>query len=178
MVVDVNRCYGLFPPIYNEDWLFLSDSLQARLVAVAGPVSQLEYQPFAHSRRAASEEFGDVIAEGIYRLIHDGADVAEATSSYWDMALARRSELIEDIAGRLLRMNGDRLIIGRALMSLAAARKRLAAISALSCVSFIRAWRADLDSWRRTLLELPALGDIKDAAKFLDLPQREELRAP
>jgi hypothetical protein len=170
LVVDVERCNTLFPPIYNEDWLFLFDAVQSRSVAVAGTLSQLEYQPFAHSRRAASEEFGDVIAEGLYRLIHEGADVTDATYAYWQSALERRFQLIDHIAARLLLQDEDAPVIGSALMSLAAARKRLSAISALACVSFIRAWRTDLDAWRHRLHGLPVVGDLTDAAKFLDLP--------
>lgn len=169
LVVDVARCNTLFPPIYNEDWLFLFDAVQSRSVAVAGTLSQLEYQPFAHSRRAASEEFGDVIAEGLYRLIHEGADVTDATYAYWRSALERRFQLIDHVAARLLQ-DGDTPVIGYALMSLAAARKQLTAISALACVSFIRAWRADLDAWRHRLHCLPVVGDLAEAAKFLDLP--------
>jgi hypothetical protein len=170
LVVDVARCNTLFPPVYNEDWLFLFDAVQSRSVAVAGALSQLEYRPFAHSRRAASEEFGDVIAEGLYRLIHQGADVTDATYAYWRSALERRLQLIDHVAARLLRTDGDAPAIGCALMSLAAARKRLAVISALACVSFIHAWRADLDVWRDRLLGLPVVGDLADAAKFLDIP--------
>ena len=172
LVVDVTQSDTLFPPLYNEDWLFLFDAVQSRSVAVAGTLSQLEYQPFAQSRRAASEEFGDVIAEGLYRLIHEGADVTDATYSYWQGALERRSRLIDDVAARLLR-GEDAPLIGSALMSLAAARKRLTAISALACVSFIRAWRADLDAWRGKLAHLPVVGDLAGAAKFLDLPAPE-----
>lgn len=172
LVVDVTQSDTLFPPLYNEDWLFLFDAVQRRSVAVAGMLSQLEYQPFAQSRRAASEEFGDVIAEGLYRLIHEGADVTDATYSYWQTALERRSRLIDDVAARLLR-GEDAPLIGSALMSLAAARKRLTAMSALACVSFIRAWRADLDAWRGKLAHLPVVGDLTGAAKFLDLPAPE-----
>jgi hypothetical protein len=170
LLVDVARCDTLFPPVYNEDWLFLFDAVQGRSVAIAGTLSQLEYQPFAHSRRAASEEFGDVIAEGLYRLLHEGADVADATYAYWQSALERRFQLIDHVATRLLLRDGDAPVIGYALMSLAAARKRLATISALACVSFIHAWRTDLDTWRHRLLDLPVVGDLTDAAKFLDLP--------
>lgn len=172
LVVDVTQSDTLFPPLYNEDWLFLFDAVQRRSVAVAGMLSQLEYQPFAQSRRAASEEFGDVIAEGLYRLIHEGADVTDATYSYWQSALERRSRLIDDVAARLLR-GEDAPLVGSALMSLAAARKRLTAMSALACVSFIRAWRADLDAWRGKLAHLPVVGDLTGAAKFLDLPAPE-----
>lgn len=169
LLVDTTRYDALFPPIYNEDWLFLFDAVRDRSVTVAGTLSQLEYQPFAHSRRAASEEFGDVIAEGLYRLLHEGSDVTGATYTYWHHVLEQRSRLIEHIAARLLCGAGTPLT-GSALMSLAAARKRLTAISALSCVSFVHAWQADLEVWRHRLLGLPVLGDLADAAKYLDLP--------
>ena len=168
LVVDVERCDTLFPPIYNEDWLFLFDAVQNRSVTVAGAGSQLEYQPFAHSRRAASEEFGDVIAEGLYRLLHEGADVTDATYAYWRIVLDRRLQLIDHVAAQLLVREGP--VVGGALMSLAAARKRLTAISPLACASFIHAWRTDLGSWRQTLLDLPVLGDLHDAAKYIGLP--------
>jgi hypothetical protein len=168
LVVDVERCDTLFPPIYNEDWLFLFDAVQNRSVTIAGTGSQLEYRPFAHSRRAASEEFGDVIAEGLFRLLHQGADVSDATHAYWRSVLEWRLQLIDHVAGRLLEQSGP--VVGGALMSLAAARKRLTAISPLTCASFIHAWRTDVGAWRHTLLGLPVLGDLHDAAKYIGLP--------
>lgn len=172
LVVDVERCDTLFPPIYNEDWLFLFDAVRNRSVTTAGTGSQLEYLPFAHSRRAASEEFGDVIAEGLFRLLHHGADVADATHAYWRSVLDRRSQLIDHVAAQLLLRDGP--VVGGALMSLAAARKRLTAISPLACSSFIHAWRTDIDAWRHTLFDLPVLGDLADAAKFIGLPAQME----
>jgi hypothetical protein len=168
LVVDVGRCDTLFPPIYNEDWLFLFDAVRNCSVTTAGTGSQLEYRPFAHSRRAASEEFGDVIAEGLYRLLHHGGDVTDATYDYWRTVLDRRFRLIDYVAAQLLLRDGP--VVGGALMSLAAARKRLTAISPLACSSFIHAWRTDIGTWRDTLLGLPVLGDLTDAAKFIGLP--------
>jgi hypothetical protein len=174
LVVDVTRADTLFPPIYNEDWLFLFDAVRDSSVAVMGTLSQLEYQPFANSRRAASEEFGDLIAEGLYRLIHQGAELTDASYGYWKEALERRSRLIDDIAERLLRTDGDSIKIGCALMSLAAARKRLTGITPLACVSFVRAWRMDLDAWRQKLLELPRVDTPREAMRFLGLPAPDE----
>jgi len=170
LLVDVARSDSLFPPVYDEDWLFLLDAAQRRSLAVAGQLTQLEYLPFAHSGRAASEEFGDLIAEGLYRLLHQGGSLADATLDYWEAALRRRARLIDDIATRLLLVADDRPVIASALMSLTAAHKRLDAITALACVSFIRAWHLDLGNWRSRLAGLPVLGDVTDAAKFLDLP--------
>jgi len=169
LLVDVNKSTGFFPYIYNEDWLFLFDSVRQRSVAVAGTAAQLEYQPFARASRAASEEFGDLIAEGLYRLIHEGVDVEAATLGYWQDALKRRSRFIDDVARRLLDTRDCMPAIDSALMSLTAAKKRLASISPLACVSFVRAWRMDLDAWGQRLDALSALGGPSDAADFLRL---------
>jgi hypothetical protein len=178
LIIDFDRTDSFFPPIYNEDWLFLFDALRSRSVAVAGSVSQLEYEPFANPRRAAAEEFGDLIAEGLYRLIHQGSGVTDATRSYWRDALALRSMFIDDVAERLLGADGPTSAANCALMSLAAARKRLLAISPLACVSFVRAWRADLDAWRQGLRDNPILGAPADAAKFLGLASPDRCVTP
>jgi hypothetical protein len=172
LVINMDQCDTLFPAVYNEDWLFMLKAVQSRSVAVAGTLSQLAYQPFAQPRRAAAEEFGDLIAEGLYRLLHEGADVTDATHLYWQSAIRRRFELIDHIAEQLLLQDAGAPVTAAALMSLTAARRRLAAISPLACLSFLYAWRTDLDAWRHRLLNLPVLGDLADAAKYLDLPTR------
>jgi hypothetical protein len=173
LLIDATRCDMLFPPVYNEDWLFLFSAVQNGSFAVAGTLSQLEYLPFARPERAVSEEFGDVIAEGLYRLIHEGVNVTEATQVYWRDVLGRRSQLIDDVATRLLRRDTGDPLTGSALRSMAAARDRLTTISPQACVSFIHAWQSALDTWRHGLTRLPMLGDLVDAAKFLGLPARE-----
>ncbi len=170
LLVDAIRADVLFPPIYNEDWLFLFAAAQRRSFAVAGTLSQVPYQPFARPRRAASEEFGDVIAEGLYRLLHEGGDVTDATRDYWREALRRRSWLIDHIADRLLLRQEDAPTTGYALMSLSAARKRLAGITELACLSYVYAWQADLEIWRDKLAGLPVLADLAGAAEYLELP--------
>lgn len=139
----------------------------------AGLLLALSVVCHAHQVRAASEEFGDLIAEGLYRLLHQGAGLAEADYDYWRGALERRLQLIDHVAARLLRQDGEVPMIGSALMSLAAARRRLSLISALSRVSFVHVWRTDLDVWRHRLSALPEVGDLAGAAKFLELPAPE-----
>jgi hypothetical protein len=102
LLVDVTRCDTLFPPVYNEDWLFLFDAAQRRSVAVAGTLSQLEYRPFAHPRRAASEEFGDVIAEGLYRNTTDLSRAGAHESLTWDFAGLRGGLPARGAPGRRL----------------------------------------------------------------------------
>jgi hypothetical protein len=170
LVIDVARSDTPFPPIYNEDWLFMFDAVQRRSVTVAGSLSQLEYQPFARPRRAASEEFGDVIAEGLYGLLQEGGTLADATASYWRGALERRSRLIDHITGRLLLAERDTRAAAAALLSLSHARKRLADINDVSCLSFVRSWRTDVNAWHDKLARLAVLDDLPGAARYLDLP--------
>jgi hypothetical protein len=170
LVIDVERGDTLFPPIYNEDWLFLFDAAQRGSIALAGVLAQLEYRPFARPERAASEEFGDVIAEGLYRLLHEGGTVSDATRDYWRSTLERRFRLIDHIADELLLRPSDAPVAEYALISLAAARKRLAEINEQACFSFVRAWRTDIEIWRKQLADLPVLADPADAAKYLYLP--------
>lgn len=173
LLIDVDRNDTLFPPIYNEDWLFLFDAVQSRSVTMAGTLAQREYSPFAQPRRAATEEFGDVIAEGLYRLLHEGGSIVDANRAYWRRTLARRFELIDDIADRLFGREPT-TNNGAALMSLTAARKRLAGITELACLSFVQAWRTDVDLWRAALDGLPVMADLAGAAKYLDLPTADK----
>jgi hypothetical protein len=171
LLVDVARADTMFPPIYNEDWLFLFDAAQRQSVVCAGTLSQLKYDPFAHWERAAREEFGDVIAEGLYRLLHEGRSLSDATSAYWRDVLQWRRALIDDICDRLDASRPP--AFEHALMSLTAARKRLDAINELACLSFVRTWRMDVEAWQGRLTDLPVLGDLTSAAKHLDLPDSD-----
>ena len=170
LVVDVGQSDTMFPPIYNEDWLFLFDAIQSRSVVLAGTLAQLEYNPFARPQRAASEEFGDVIAEGLFRLLHEGGTVTDATDTYWRSTLRRRSRLIDHIANELRVGRRNEPVTDYALKSLGVARERLAGISERDCLSFVRDWRSDIDIWRKQLTDLPVLADLAGAAKYLDLP--------
>jgi hypothetical protein len=170
LLIDVARNETPFPPVYNEDWLFLFDAARRRSVTAAGTLSQLDYEPFAHPGRAASEEFGDVIAEGLFRLLHENGSVADASPAYWRDMLRLRARLIDHIAAQLLARDPDPPMTKYALTSLAAARERLASITDNTCASFVRDWRTDVDSWRENQAHVPVLADLAGAAKFLNLP--------
>ena len=73
LAVDCRVPFGFFPDLYNEDWLFFyRDAAEERLATSGSLAEQLPYDPFADPQRAAGQEFGDVIAEGIYALLHSG----------------------------------------------------------------------------------------------------------
>ena len=47
------------------------------------------------------EEFGDLIAEGLYALFNDGQSLDAATKAYWDDFINARRKLIERLADDL-----------------------------------------------------------------------------
>jgi acetyltransferase-like isoleucine patch superfamily enzyme len=162
LMVDCGQPQSYFPDIYNEDWLFLFDKLQAGEVAYAGVARQLRYEPFASPARPGGEEFGDILAEGLVNLLHDGRPLSDAKAGYWEECLIRRKYFIAGIAAKL----DDGSAMATALT---AAEKRRGEISAVTCEEYLEGWRRDAESWRRRLAELPALGSLPVAADHLGL---------
>ena len=90
LAVNCDSDIGFFPDIYNEDWLFFFDAAaNGQLGNSCLKATQLTYYPFANAERAVWQEFGDVLAEGLYALLHCGLDVWQAKSMYWDLFLKR-----------------------------------------------------------------------------------------
>ena len=170
---------SLFPDIYNEDWFFFAREAAARELPRVGFARQPEYDPFETPERARHEEFGDLLAEGLYALI-DGGDpslpfnehLATATTSYWSRFIDARREVLTDIVIRLLdflESNGDNGRISSALASLDAAERQLDTITPDLCVSFLEAWRDDLDEWQRFSNGVNNVGRTREAMDFLEL---------
>lgn len=170
LLVDVAAARSFFPAVYNEDWFFLFDSLKARAVTAAGKATQLEYDPFGSPARATAEEFGDVVGEGLFRLLHAGADVNESSPSLWRDLLRLRSAFIDEICDGLLTTEHDRGLIAQpALKALAAARGRLEDISPGACHSFVERWQKDRAKWSERMLRLPRFTSVRKALRHLDL---------
>ena len=145
---------GFFPNVYNEDWLFFFDYAAEKRLANSGhEVTQLQYDPFAKPRRAAWQEFGDVLAEGLYTLLHPGMAVDEATTDYWGHFLEARRSFLEDVATRAesapLEYLGQLVHRGQLVYSVKRAQKCLQTIDADLCARYVQAWRDDLDDWRQ-----------------------------
>ncbi|BAL88406.1 hypothetical protein AMIS_31860 [Actinoplanes missouriensis 431] len=128
----------VFPDAYNEDWFALAGEARRNGVADVGEVRQLEFDPFDDPQRAAFEEFGDLVAEGLYGLFNDGFDASRATADYWEGFIEERAELIMDIR----RQHGAREHV-QAVKSLNEALYQLDRIRPADCVAFLRAWAED-----------------------------------
>lgn len=173
LAVDCMQDFTFFPDIYNEDWLFFYEDVAMRRMASpdlhATKMQQIQYRPFADSDRARREEFGDVIAEGLYSLLHDpGAKTGDAnTVGYWSQFLDSRTAVLKEIDLRADAMPaGLRTAIKN---SVATAWVALAKITPDTCASYITLWDKDLDSWKRHLKELDPVDSAKDALHRLKL---------
>ena len=161
LAVNCQQPFGFFPEIYNEDWLFFYDDVRARRLGWSGrDVTQLRYDPFENVGRAEGQEFGDVLAEGLYALIHLGSGLTEATVGYWNKFLAPVREFWRrsSSAQTWLRLKSDRISSGlsrlQCFVSCSSNRKRLTITSRPGrtiCVPGQSAWKLNLESipWKR-----------------------------
>ncbi len=165
----------VFPDIYNEDWFALAFEAHENGVAYVGNVGQQEFNPFKDPRRAAHEEFGDLIAEGLYALFNDGLGLHRATANYWEQFIGVRRALIKEIERVLHEETNEHV---QALSSLRAAWLQLGKIKAEDCIAFLDAWRED----RRMFADLckqashERVADYNDAFDLLGVKHWQEAR--
>jgi hypothetical protein len=166
LAVDCRVPFDFFPDLYNEDWLFFyRDAAEERLATPGSLAEQLPYDPFADPQRAAAQEFGDVIAEGLYALLHDGLGPRAAGEEYWKRFLEYRNRMLDEVTGRLRGLRPERRTeISKAL---GAAQQVLWDISAQMCVEYVDAWQLDLERWEKLLANLPGASSIEDALEAL-----------
>jgi hypothetical protein len=168
---------SFFPDIYNEDWFFFAQHAAARSLPMIGEARQDEYDPFADSGRAAREEFGDLLAEGLYALfsgtpgwdLKDQLKVA-ASDNHWRLFIRDRYEMISETFRRLSAVQ-DRTGAdpSSAHKSLLRASEQLDLITPELCVDFIRRWREDHDRWEKIVPRRGTVLSEREAMKELAL---------
>jgi hypothetical protein len=170
LLIALSGWLPFFPPVYNEDWLFLHDFVNRGQVGRAGDVRQLPFDPFDPAR-ARREEFGDVLAEGLFNLIHVRRSVSVAMlPSYWDDVLLERHLLLAGILERLAgsaAQGRDTRQCEKELAAVRAGRDQLNRISATSLAEFVGAWRYDLYRWNARLHGLARFERLADALTWL-----------
>jgi hypothetical protein len=168
LAVDCRVPFGFFPDLYNEDWLFFyRDAAEERLATSGSLAEQLPYDPFADPQRAAGQEFGDVIAEGLYALLHSGLGLEAAGKEYWTQFLKRRNGVLDDVIGRLPNLRPE--LRGAISKAIGAAQQMLWEISADMCVDYVAAWQRDLECWGKLLANLTRTSSIEGALETMGL---------
>lgn len=155
LAVEVPRSNSFFPDIYNDDWFFMLDS-KGRLqpVALVGQVRQKRFNPF-DPERAQAQEFGDVLAEGLYWLLDQGQPVSAADAEHWASFLAKRRQFIGRVRDMVVKSRLHDSVKQDRAEALEASLVRLAQIKPELCQSYLRAWTADRDLWRQHVRDLP-----------------------
>jgi len=167
---------NFFPPVYNEDWLFLYDLLERRAVLRSGKdVHQLRYDPYVRPQRARLEEFGDVLAEGLFHLLHEREPVATAKDpDYWHAVRVERRQVLDDITANLrdhtLTPHVGPATRQDALHAMAEARSQLTRTTPGLLADYVRRWRDDLDTWREWFPKLPQRDTLDEAFAYLGYP--------
>lgn len=168
LAVDCRVPFDFFPDVYNEDWLFFyRDAAEERLATPGSLARQLAYDPFADPQRAAGQEFGDVLAEGLYALLHSGLGLGAANKEYWKEFLKQRRGVLDDVTERLPNVSPE--LRGAIAKAIDAARLVLRGITADMCVGYIGAWQRDLDRWAKLLANLRTASSIEEALRFMGL---------
>jgi hypothetical protein len=168
LAVDCRVPFDFFPDLYNEDWLFFYRHLADGRLATPGALARQEpYDPFADPRRAAGQEFGDVIAEGMYALLHSGRGIEAAVEEYWKRFLDDRNRVLDDITKRLQtgRPELQAEVSADIHKAIEAARQVLWDITAIMCVDYVAAWKRDWGRWGKLLANLKAASSIADALR-------------
>ncbi len=170
---------SFFPDIYNEDWFFAAKEAAARKLPHVGEATQVKYNPYDSPDRARQQEFGDLLAEGLYALIGKneanapfGEQLGGATKAYWSQFIDARHDVITEAKSLLnetANQNGKNGHITSALASLAAAESQLDTLTPDICVNFIDAWRDDLDDWKKFSTGVSNVGSTREAMNFLQL---------
>ena len=175
LAVETTKIESFFPDVYNEDWLFLYDMVREGRVSERGVVRQAPYKPFAHAARAANEEFGDVLAEGLMSLPHSGLPVDRGLDlSYWDQAIDQRHQLLYGITADLLKAGDDLPDGPAALAAVRAARTTLESLDCDVLSMFVRRWREDVKDWRKRLETLDPVDSLDTALDVLGLREASQ----
>jgi hypothetical protein len=175
LVVQTERNRSFFPEIYNDDWFFLLGDKGLQPSAVTGRVVQYPYDPFRPDR-ARAEEFGDVLAEGIYWLLDQRSSIDDADEAHWTSYLQVRKQFIERVVEMVEAADGlapaDKAPRVEALQG---SLGRLRLITPQLCVSYLRAWQADRTSWRQHIESLGTGLQPADALAQLTRPDSPPL---
>ena len=170
-----------FPDTYNEDWFFFSPLVAERSLGLAGTATQTPYDPFADPRRAREEEFGDLLAEGLYSLFEQQAPeinyfarLDAADERYWERYVEARRETLS-----LTRLSLESAVeyaydadrCAAALRSLDAAQGQLDRLSAFICADYVAAWADDLREWEWSTQRIRTVGTTGEVMDALGLPK-------
>jgi hypothetical protein len=161
---------AFFPGIYKAEWLFFAGEAANRTIAYVGESRRRKNGPFDDPARAAQEEFGDLLTEGLYARLDVHLGIFPTDTSYWASFIDSRREFLNRVIDSLSRRQlADDSITRDAIISVQASLRQLQRITPSLCQKFVELWQSDLTEWRRYLNQLPQSQDLRTAIEHLGL---------
>jgi len=137
---------SFFPYIYNEDWLFMLPCIIERSICSFGSIKQVPYDPFANIEKMAFQEFGEIIAEGLYRLLELNRYGERHSQKTWKDVIRDRRDTLCSLEQSLRHVEYQNV--------LGAIRQANTSIDADACVKFVTDWEADTKNWNLYVQEM------------------------
>lgn len=146
LFVRTDNDVGFFPPIYNEDWLFMIPKIAQGLVTSLGSIFQKEYDPFADPLTAEFQEPGEVIADGLIAMIAGGQYDNRLERAIWEGWLNLHIGALEALL--------ECALSPEAKVAVEAARHKCLGITGSDCVQFLYDWDSDMQYWAEAVKDL------------------------
>lgn len=139
-----------FEDLYNEDWMFVLLNSVSTQVARHGAIFQLYWNPYnGTEERGASEEFGEIIIEGVARALLAGEGLEPLGQlTHWSEVVARRHRTLDAVAAA-----GLIATMPACLSIMRSIKKAASAVTAERCLDFWQTYQSRLPEWR-ALIEL------------------------
>lgn len=134
---------SFFPNIYNEDWLFMIPYVINKTICSFGRVIQLSKNLFNNCEEIVLQEFGDIVAEGLYKLIEVNDYESRYDLMYWENVIKERKIVFESLKEKIKEKYYIPLIN--------IAIKTNKSIKAKDCLDFILDWEDDNIKWNKHL---------------------------
>jgi glycosyltransferase involved in cell wall biosynthesis len=148
-----------FPNMANEDWYYVFLNALRLRIARIGHIVHLYWNPFDQTEsRAAYEEEGEIIIEGLMRAIGDSRNTCLLRSeAHWSEVISRRRDTLKNLG---LSPVAQSVTAIRSIV--ASAERANLAISAQACMKCFADYDARLSQWR-LLVEESVLGEMESA---------------
>lgn len=135
LFINIKKLNSFFPLIYNEDWLFMIKSILENKIGKFGNIYQKQYNPFENMNRIVMQEFGEIIAEGLFELIYEHDYQNRFNSMFWDKYINYRKSYVNQLLN--IAQDKHKIFIYK---SLSLANN----ITSYECLKFIEYWEKDL----------------------------------
>ena len=141
LFVDVAAATGMFPSIYNEDWLFMAPEIAQGRACSLGTVCQVPTEPFKDPLKPWFQEPGELIADSIFAMLSVNAYDDRFKVGVWSTFLEARRAWLRELKRRV-ENEAHRTALDQA-------EARLEHIGPHDCVDYVFAIERDKEAWKR-----------------------------